>query len=182
MSDTQHTPGPWTLSAGRHITTSSGVFYLSYGYEEGSGRSLFRDFCELDANARKLIVFAWHREVIEKAMIGLASFRPVCIVGGTSDEDREDAIDKFQNDPMTRIFIGNIKAAGTVITLTAASDVVFLESSWTPNENYQAACRAHRIGQKDGVLARVLCLEHSVDAIIQRVLVRKQNELVTLFG
>ncbi len=137
---------------------------------------------ELDANARKLIVFAWHKEVIDKAMIGLAGFRPVKLVGGTSDKDRDEAIDLFQNDPMTRVFIGNIKAAGTVITLTAASDVVFIESSWTPNENYQAACRAHRIGQKDGVLARVLCLEHSVDAVIQRVLVRKQNELVQLFG
>ena len=137
---------------------------------------------ELDDNTRKLIVFAWHQDVIEKLMVGLASFRPVKIVGGTLDKDRETAIDLFQNDPMTRVFIGNIKAAGTVITLTAASDVVFVESSWTPNENYQAACRSHRIGQKDGVLARVLCLEHSVDAIIQRVLVRKQNELVKLFG
>jgi hypothetical protein len=52
MTTRTHTPGPWTLQAGRSIVTSSGSFYLSYGTEKGSGKPLFRDFCELDRNAQ----------------------------------------------------------------------------------------------------------------------------------
>ena len=47
----QHTPGPWTLQAGRSFKTASGEFYLSYGSDR-YGNPNFRNFCELDANAR----------------------------------------------------------------------------------------------------------------------------------
>ena len=46
----QFTPGPWTVSAGRVITTSSGQFYLTYGKDK-YGNPLFKDFVELDNNA-----------------------------------------------------------------------------------------------------------------------------------
>ena len=46
-----HTPGPWTLVAGRTIDTSSGKFFLSYGSVIGTGEPLFRNFTELDRNA-----------------------------------------------------------------------------------------------------------------------------------
>jgi hypothetical protein len=46
-----HTPGPWTLEAGRSIVTPSGSFYLSYGSDK-TGKPNFPNFCELDANAR----------------------------------------------------------------------------------------------------------------------------------
>lgn len=48
---TTHTPGPWTLEAGRNIKTQSGEFYITYG-KDTHGNPLFRDFCELDRNAR----------------------------------------------------------------------------------------------------------------------------------
>ena len=47
---TKHTPGPWAVSAGRVITTSSGQFYLTYGKDK-HGNPLFKDFVELDNNA-----------------------------------------------------------------------------------------------------------------------------------
>ena len=46
-----HTPGPWELQAGRSFKTVSGEFYLSYGQDK-HGNPNFRNFCELDANAR----------------------------------------------------------------------------------------------------------------------------------
>lgn len=51
MSKPKHTPGPWTLEAGRNFITSSGEFYLTYGQDKYKNPK-FRDFCELDANAR----------------------------------------------------------------------------------------------------------------------------------
>ena len=45
------TPGPWKLTDGRTFETASGEFYLAYG-QDRYGNAKFRDFCELDANAR----------------------------------------------------------------------------------------------------------------------------------
>jgi len=48
---TPHTKGPWKLSAGRNIETESGEFYITYG-KDRYGNPVFRDFVELDRNAR----------------------------------------------------------------------------------------------------------------------------------
>jgi hypothetical protein len=51
-TQTQHTPGPWKLDAGRMIRTSSGEFYISYSTDKKTGKPAFQSFSELDANAR----------------------------------------------------------------------------------------------------------------------------------
>ena len=106
-------------------------------------------------------------------------------MGSTSQQDREAAVYKFLHDPQCRVFIGNIQAAGTAITLVGptckCSDVVFVESSWTPMDNAQAACRVHRIGQKDGVVVRMLSASGTVDDLINDLLVRKAREFTQLF-
>lgn len=134
---------------------------------------------------RKLLVFAVHTHVIGALSRHLGEYSPAVIVGTTGQKDREIAVDKFLNDPACRVFIGNIQAAGTAITLVGpnckCSDVVFVESSWTPADNAQAACRVHRIGQKDGVVARMLSAAGTVDDLINDLLVRKAREFTQLF-
>jgi len=136
---------------------------------------------ELSGNNRKLIVFAWHKDVLRTIFDRMKEFKPVLIDGSIPEQLRTTVIDQFQTDPTCRLFIGQIKACGVAITLTAASDVLFVEQDWTPENNYQAACRAHRIGQKDGVLAQAMYLNNSVDERVQRALVRKQNDLAELY-
>ena len=134
---------------------------------------------------RKVLVFAHHAEVIALLAQNLAAFSPAVLTGKTTPREREFAVDKFLTDPKCRVFIGNIQAAGTAITLVGprckCSDVVFVESSWTPMDNAQAACRVHRIGQKDGVVARMLSAAGTVDDLINSLLVRKAREFTQLF-
>ncbi|MEO5346872.1 MAG: DEAD/DEAH box helicase [Magnetococcus sp. YQC-9] len=136
---------------------------------------------ELDGGLEKIVVFAHHREVIEGLLEGLNDFGAVVLHGGTPSAQRQTAIDRFQNDPTIRVFVAQLAAAGTGITLTSASHVLFAEYSWTPADNAQAAMRVHRIGQKNGVLVRFATLAGSLDEAITEVVRRKTATLARLF-
>lgn len=129
----------------------------------------------------KIIIFACHRDVVLDLEKRLSQFSPVVVMGGVDEKKRQVAIDRFQNDPSCQVFIGNILAAGTNITLTAAHQVLFIEQDWVPGNNAQAAMRAHRIGQKLPVSVRFVGLEGSFDDRISQILKRKTNELSKIF-
>ena len=131
----------------------------------------------LEGGVEKVVIFAHHRDVIMGLATRLSRFRPVTLTGETSPTDRQKAIDAFQTDPGVRLFIGNIVAAGTGITLTAASHCIFAELSWVPAELSQCEDRLHRIGTQDSVSVQHLVLEGSLDAMMVKVLLKKQRIL-----
>lgn len=143
------------------------------------------DMLEMLPDDRKILVFAVHADVIGALERFFLPYNPAVITGATPRGERMAIADKFLTDPTCRLFIGNIQAAGTALTLVGptcrCSDVVFVESSWTPADNAQAACRVHRIGQKDGVVARMLAADGTIDALIQNLLVRKAGEFTQMF-
>lgn len=137
---------------------------------------------ELSNNAyEKIVIFALHRDVIEQLRDRLKKFKPVTLYGGTAPEKRQQNVDKFQKNPKCRVFIGNILAAGTGITLTAAHNVLFVEQDWVPGNNAQAAMRCHRIGQDKPVLVRFCGLVDSFDERVAEVLRRKTKQLADIF-
>lgn len=135
----------------------------------------------LSVGVDKIIVFAWHIVVIEQMEDLLRDFTPVVIAGDTRESDRTTAVERFQNDPTCRVFIGQTRAAGTAITLTSASEVAVVEPSWTPADNEQAIARAWRMGQKNPVLASFLYIPGSLDQRIMRAFRRKAEQLIPLF-
>lgn len=133
---------------------------------------------ELDAPG-KMILFFWHTDVGRELHRLLAEFQPVLVDGKTKIP--QDEVDEFQNNDDCRLFIGQIMACGEALNITAANQVAFVEASWSPSDNYQAACRAHRIGLSGGLLVRFLSLAGSTDELVQRVLARKIDDLMQLF-
>jgi SWI/SNF-related matrix-associated actin-dependent regulator 1 of chromatin subfamily A len=129
---------------------------------------------ELLNETSKVVAFVHHHEVGD-ALAEAFGASAVRIDGRTSLADRQTAVDRFQTETDIRVFIGGIQSAGTGITLTSASVVVFVESSWVPGENSQAEDRCHRIGQKDSVLVQHLVLENSLDEHVVQVLINKQE-------
>jgi SWI/SNF-related matrix-associated actin-dependent regulator of chromatin subfamily A-like protein 1 len=121
----------------------------------------------------KVIVFAYHKAALEALREGLAEFNPAFIVGGMGNNERQGEIDRFQGDPTCRVFIGQITACSTAITLTAANQVVFAEMDWVPAVNAQASKRCHRIGQSKPVIVRSFALANSTDEVVARTLAKK---------
>lgn len=135
-------------------------------------------------SCRKMLVFAWHRDVIGALTRGLelAGYPVVTITGATTPAERARSIHSFQNDPKVRVFVGQIQASGVAVTLTEASEVVMVECSWTPSDNYQAIARAHRLGQRDSVLASFLMFRDTLDGIVMQTFRRKAVEIADLQG
>ena len=116
---------------------------------------------------KKLVIFAHHKLVVAALLDGLVAYLPLSIVGSTPMNDRQAAVDTFQTVPNRRLIVGNIQAMGLGHTLTAASNVIFVETSYVPGEIEQAVDRCHRIGQKNAVLAQFLV---ACDTIEERIL------------
>lgn len=137
---------------------------------------------ELKSKAyRKIVIFCIHVDVVELLRIGLKDFGVVTVYGGTAPDRRQKNIDAFQSDHPNspRVFIGNIHAAGTAITLTAANQVVFVEQDWVPGNNAQAAMRCHRIGQTRPVFVRYLTFGRgTLDGRISEMCARKTKNLL----
>jgi len=122
----------------------------------------------------KLVIFATHKNTIDVLMKKFRD-KAVKVEGSVSGPARQAAVDRFQNDKTCQLFIGNIKAAGVGITLTAASNVAFLEYPWTPAELDQATDRCHRIGQKDSVNVYYLIANNTIDEKMIKLLDDKRK-------
>jgi SWI/SNF-related matrix-associated actin-dependent regulator 1 of chromatin subfamily A len=137
---------------------------------------------ELEEGAyKKIVLFAIHKDVIENARLALKKYGAMTLYGGTPPNKRQIIIDHFMDNPEKKVFIGNIQAAGTGITLTSANEVAFIESSWVPSDNAQAAMRCHRIGQTRHVRVRMFSCAGSVDEDVMKTLVHKTRELAKIF-
>jgi len=124
----------------------------------------------------KVVVFAHHISVIENLALEFGD-AVVTAHGNHPVEERQARVDRFQNDPSCRVFIGSIKAMGVGLTLTAAQVVCFAELDWTPSSLSQAEDRCHRIGQQGSVLVQHLVLDGSLDAMVARKVVQKQETI-----
>jgi len=144
----------------------------------GPAARLISDELELGLY-RKIVVFGIHRDVLKTLHRNLAQFNPQIIVGGMSDKVKQAAIDTFQDDQTARVFIGNIKAAGTAINLTAAHQGLGIERDWVPGNNAQAYARMRRIGQTKPVTFRHLTIANSFDDKLTALLIRKIKEIST---
>ncbi len=128
--------------------------------------------------AHRQIVFCHHHSVLDRIQRDVSGraegVRVLRVDGKTPQSERVIKVDEFQSSasrPM--VFLAQLDACKEAITLTAADRVLIVEPSWVPDDNVQAIKRAHRRGQTRPVLAQFLTLQGTLDAVIQRVLLRK---------
>ena len=131
---------------------------------------------EDDASAKSL-VFSHFQSSIEFLKIKLteAGYNYRTLSGGMSRAQRTKALEDFQNDPPTTIFLMSIRSGACGINLTQANNVFMLEPSLNPALEAQAIGRVHRMGQKRVVKIFKLVMKGSVEEQILKVVEDKQN-------
>ena len=121
----------------------------------------------------KLVVFTRHREIgdaLLEAFPGAA-----CATGRLDADGRAAEVERFQSDDACRLIVCSLDAAGVGLTMTAASNVAFVELGWTPAAHDQAEDRVHRIGQEEAVTAWYLLAADTIDERIAAVIDRKRE-------
>jgi non-specific serine/threonine protein kinase len=88
--------------------------------------------------------------------------------GSSTIQEREKAIERFQNDSNCRVFLISLKAGGVGLNLTAADYVYIVDPWWNPAVEQQAIDRTHRIGQTKNIFAyRMICTDTVEDKILK---------------
>lgn len=138
---------------------------------------------EILATGDKVVIFAYHQVVIRELCRRLSKYNPVLVWGQTTSAGRRAAEDKFQNHKDVRVFIGQLRSAGTAITLTAACEALFCEVLWVPSDNAQCVMRINRIGQTRACRARLVTLAgNEEEKALHRTLRRRTEEICDLYG
>lgn len=123
----------------------------------------------------KVLVFCSFVEPLEELKRCFGE-KAVILTGKTQIEERKNIVNKFQNDKDVSVFLGGIKSAGVGITLTAASNVIFLDYSWNPADHQQAQDRVHRPGQvAESVNIYQLFAMGTIDEDLKEMLGTKQD-------
>ncbi len=131
---------------------------------------------ELDDGLDRIVLMAWHTNVIETLREGLQAYGVVVLDGRTLPTKRQTPVDMFTSG-LSRVFIGQIQAAGEAIDLSASCNLMFVEPSFIPKDMSQAALRITNHTQKRQALVRVCALEGSIDEALMRILTRKVSTI-----
>ena len=126
------------------------------------------------ANKEKSLIFTQFKEmgdILQKMIEKELKTEALFFHGGISRKKRDEMVDSFQNDKHKKLMIVSLKAGGTGLNLTAASNVIHYDLWWNPAVENQATDRVYRIGQEKNVIVhRLITLgtfEEKIDEIIK---------------
>ena len=123
---------------------------------------------------RKVIVFSFFLDTIDKISHMLGETCVGIINGSVSPQRRQELIDAFEQAPPGSVLAAQIQSGGTGLNIQTASVVVFCEPQLKPSIENQAVSRAYRMGQSRNVLVYRLLCENTVDERLIEMLANKQ--------
>jgi len=130
---------------------------------------------------KKVIIFTNFTDTLQEIYNHFGK-SAVYLDGSCSKHHRQKAVDDFQENEKIKVFVGNLKASGAGITLTAAEAVIMNDLSFVPAEHAQAEDRSHRIGQKNSTSVYYPLFENSIEGAIYDILTRKKKIISTVMG
>ena len=115
-------------------------------------RTVVEHINSLLSEGEQVVVFGYHRKVLNALRDSLQEHGVVMVAGGSTPEAKQRYVEMF-NNKQAKVFIGQYESAGSGLNLTSASHVVLAEMPYSPSTGQQAEDRCHRIGQVNPVVA-----------------------------
>ncbi len=129
-------------------------------------------------SGEKVLIFTQFREMGE-LLQGFINDRfgeeTMFLHGGCNIKRRQEMVDRFQNNRADKIFLLSLKAAGTGLNLTAATQVIHYDLWWNPAVEAQATDRAYRIGQKKNVQIHRFITKNTFEERIDEMIQKKKH-------
>ena len=130
---------------------------------------------------KKVIIFTNFTDTLKRIHEHFGK-QSVYLDGSCTKPQRQYAVDQFQENDKIKVFVGNLKAAGVGITLTAGEACIMNDLSFVPSDHSQAEDRAYRYGQKNTVSVYYPIFENTIEGIIYDMLNHKKNVFETVMG
>jgi SWI/SNF-related matrix-associated actin-dependent regulator 1 of chromatin subfamily A len=130
---------------------------------------------------KKVIIFCNFTDSLNKITEHFGK-SAVKLDGSMSQHERQYSVDQFQENPKVKVFVGNIRAAGTGITLTAGEAAIFNDLSFLPSDHAQAEDRSYRYGQKNNVLVYYPIYQNTIESVIYDIVNNKKKVIATVMG
>jgi SNF2 family DNA or RNA helicase len=176
-----------TLDSGELVAADDGLVMLTRLRQIATGLDLVGEVADSskldvalelieDNEDEAFVVFTWYKAAAYALSDRLSqkNIEHFVVTGDVDHATRADYIDRFQNGE-ARVFIGTIKTLGESVNLYRATNAIFLDRSWNPMDNAQAADRIYRIGQTQPVTITHLVARDTVDELrVQPALANKE--------
>jgi len=145
--------------------------------EDSSKAMRLREICDgAMEQGRKIIVFSFFRNTLDKVHALLGERCLETISGDISPARRQEIVDEFNAAAPGAVLVSQVQAGGTGLNIQAASVIVFCEPQLTPAIESQAIGRAYRMGQTRDVLVYRLLADETIDERMLEILSGKQKE------
>lgn len=164
------------LESGETVAAADGLVMLTKLRQVATGLELIDDSISdstkldlaseiiLDNEDEAFVVFSWYRAAADAmaARLEASDIETFLVTGATPKDDRAEFIKAFQAGER-RVFVGTISTMGESVNLFRANNAIFLDRSWNPSDNLQAADRIYRIGQSLPVTITHIFAKETVD-------------------
>ncbi len=129
-------------------------------------------------SGEKVLIFTQFREMgtlLQQFICERFGEEAMFLHGGCNIRQRQEMVDRFQNNRADKIFLLSLKAAGTGLNLTAATQVIHYDLWWNPAVEAQATDRAYRIGQKKNVQVHRFITKNTFEERIDEMIQKKKH-------
>lgn len=129
-------------------------------------------------NDEKTLIFTQYKEmgdILSQILSDECNTTPLFFHGSLNINQREQMIEEFQTNPDAKVMILSLKAGGTGLNLTSATNVIHYDLWWNPAVEDQATDRTYRIGQDKNVMVHRLITLGTFEEKIDEMLKSKKD-------
>ena len=173
---------PRDASSGKYLGELNPKFLIT---ASGKLKLMDRMLTQLKRDGHKVLIFSQMTEVLNifEDYLTEKNYGYCRLDGSTKVADRQDAINRFNTDPLLFVFLLSTRAGGLGINLAAADTCIIFDSDWNPHQDSQAQDRCHRFGQTRPVVVYRLLTAGSVEIeMMEKQISKKKLERMTIHG